>query len=356
MRKVKEFFFRIGRFIKRHKSSTILITLAVLIGGFFIWDSLSARNPIVPDITIKQKPKEEKVRAPISGRYTNKERAARKPMAVVIENHPDSRPQSGINKASLIYETFAEGGITRWLAIFQEEDVTEIGPVRSARNYFVEWALGFNSLFAHVGGSSDALDLIAKYKALDLNQFSLGSYFWRDNKRYSPHNVYTTTDKLREAAKSKNYAIEDTSIPSFQFKDDPKESDRPDALSFVVNFNPNFAVTWTYDKKNNQFLRSMLGKKQVDRVTGEQFVAKNVIVEFSDFSYGTTRAGEQSTKIRTTGTGKAIFYVDGKKTIGTWKRTGQSSAPKFFDDAGKEVVLNGGTTWVEVVPTGTIVQ
>ena len=356
MQKVKEFFLRIGRFIKRHKAATILVTLAILLGGFFIWDSFPASGGIVPDITIKQKPKEERVRAPISGRLTSKDRAERKPMAVVIENHPDSRPQSGINKASLVYETFAEGGITRWLAVFQEEDVAEIGPVRSARNYFVEWALGFNALFAHVGESSDALDLISKYKVLDLNQFSLGSFFWRDNKRYSPHNVYTTTDKLREAAKSKKYATEDSKVPSFMFKDDPKESDRPESLSFVVNFNPNFAVTWTYDKKNNQFLRSMAGKKQVDRVTSEQFAAKNVIVEFSEFTYGTTRTGEQSTKIRTTGTGKAIFYIDGKRTAGKWERSGVTSAPRFFDESGKEVVLNGGTTWVEVVPTGTVVQ
>lgn len=356
MQKVKEFFLKSGCFIKRHKAATILVTLAILIGGFFIWDSFSASGGVVPDITIKKKPKEERVRAPISGRLTTKDRTERKPMAVVIENHPDSRPQSGINKASLVYETFAEGGITRWLAIFQEEDVAEIGPVRSARNYFVEWALSFNALFAHVGGSSDALDLIIKYKVLDLNQFSLGKFFWRDSKRYSPHNVYTTTDKLREAARSKGYATEDSKIPSFMFKDDPKESDRPEALSFVVNFNSNFAVTWTYDKKGNQFLRSMAGKKQVDRVTGEQFAAKNIVIEFSEFSYGTTRTGEQSTKIRTTGTGKAIFYIDGKRTTGTWSRSGQTSAPRFFDDAGKEVVLNGGTTWVEVVPTGTVVQ
>lgn len=356
MQKVKDFFLRIGRLIKRHKAATILVTLAILVGGFFVWDSFSASGGIVPDITIKQKPKEERVRAPLSGRLTSKDRAERKPMAVVIENHPDSRPQSGINKASIVYETFAEGGITRWLAVFQEEDVAEIGPVRSARSYFVDWVLSFNALFAHVGGSSDALDLISKYKVLDLNQFSLGSFFWRDNKRYAPHNVYTTTDKLRAAAKSKGYSTEDSKVPSFMFKDDAKESDRPESFSFVVNFNPNFAVTYTYDKKNNQFLRQVAGQKQVDRVTGEQFAAKNVIAQFSDFSYGTTRTGEQSTKIRTTGSGKAIFYIDGKRTTGTWQRSTQSSAPRFFDETGKEVVLNGGTTWVEVAPTGTVVN
>jgi len=285
-----------------------------------------------------------------------KEKTTRKPMAVVIENHPDARPQSGLNQASLVYETFAEGGITRFLAIFQEEDVAELGPVRSARTYFVDWALSHAALFAHVGGNIDALDMITRYKVLDLNQFAFGSYFWRDPKRYAPHNVYTTTDKLREAAKSKNYATEDSNISSYQFKDDVSQEERPVDFSFVVNFNPNFAVTWAYAKKDNQFLRSILGQKQIDRVTGKQLEAKNVVVMFTGFSYGTTRLGEQKTNIVTTGSGNAVFYIDGKKTAGTWKRSGQSSPTRFYDSSGAEIKLNAGTTWIEVAPAGTTIN
>lgn len=354
--KIKEFFKRIWGFIKKHKWSVLLVVLAIFVSGFFLWDSFSAQlNLKLPEITTKPK-KVEKFRAPLSGLMVEKDKTTRKPMAVVIENHPDSRPQSGLNKASIVYETFAEGGITRFLAIFQEQDVSEIGPVRSARTYFVEWALSYAALFAHVGGNIDALDMIAEYKALDLNQFSLGNFFWRDQKRYAPHNVYTTTDKLREAAKSKNYPIEDSNISSYQFKDDLGQEERPVPFSFVVNFNPNFAVTWTYDEKNNHFTRSILGQKQTDRVTGEQLAAKNVIVMFTDFSYGTTRLGEQKTNITTTGSGNAIFFVDGKKTTGTWRRSGQSSPTKFYDGSGTEIKLNAGTTWIEVAPVGTAIN
>jgi hypothetical protein len=113
----------------------------------------------------KLKPKKiELYRAPLSGRMVEKEKTTRKPIAVVVENHPDARPQSGLNDAALVFETFAEGGITRFLAVFQENDVANIGPVRSARPYFVEWATSLKALFAHVGGNIDALDLISSKK------------------------------------------------------------------------------------------------------------------------------------------------------------------------------------------------
>lgn len=352
---MKQTFKRFVNFIKKHKWSSLVVLIAILVASVIIWDSFSANSNFNPtDITIKKKQKEEKVRAPISGRLIDEERAKRKPIAVVIENHPDSRPQSGLNQASMIIETFAEGGITRFLAFFQEEDVAEIGPVRSARPYFVDWAHSYNALFAHVGGNSDALSMIQTLKVLDLNQFNFGNYFWRDSKRAAPHNVYSTTEKLLAAAKSKKYPTTDENIPAFSFKDDAKPEERPADFTFRVNFNANFAVSYYYSKTENIFLRSIAGAKHTDRA-GEQIKAKNVVVGFSDFAPGTSTAGEQMTKIRTTGSGKAIFYVDGNKSEGTWKRD-NGKIMRFYTTAGEELKLNGGTTWVEFVPTGTVVN
>lgn len=356
MEKIRGFFSKIYQFLKRHKWSALLVLLAIITAGFFLWDSFTAKSDFsLGDLNLRPK-KETKVRAPLSGRMVTEEQAKRKPMAVVIENSPDARPQSGLNQASLIFETFAEGGITRFLVIFQEEDVAEIGPVRSARNYFVEWAKSYNALFAHVGGSSDALALIKKLNVLDLNQFAFGSYFWRDSKRYAPHNVYTTTEKLIAAANSKNYPTTDENIAAFSFKDDLKAEERPVASSFTVAFNASFAPTYTYNPTENNYVRSMSGVTQTDRNTKETIKAKNVIVCFSDFSYGKTSTGEQSTKIRTTGTGNAIFFIDGLKTTGTWKRSSDSTITRFYDTEGAEVKLNAGTTWVEFAPSGTAVK
>lgn len=357
MQKIKDGFVKFWGFIRKHKWSVSLVIMAFLVGGFFVWDSLTA-GTFSPngEITLKPK-KEEKFRAPLSGVLVEKERTERKPIAVMVENHPDARPQSGLNQAALVYETFAEGGITRFLAIFQENDVLEIGPVRSARPYYVNWAESYKAIYAHVGGNIDALDLIGKIKNFyDINQFAFGNYFWRATKKYAPHNVYTTTGKLIEAAKSKGYPVTDNAISAYSFKDDEEEGKRPVDFSFLVNFNSTFAVTWTYQAKTNEFIRFMQGKVQTDSVTKEQIKAKNVIIMFSDFSYGTTRLGEQATKIRTTGSGNAIFYIDGAKTTGIWKRTEGANPTRFYAVDGTEIILNAGTTWIEVAPTGTAVQ
>jgi len=343
-------------FIKRHKWSISLILLATLIIGFFVYDSLTGGTFTPGETPLKKKPVETRVPAPLSGLLTEPERAQRTPLAVVIENHPEARPQSGLNKASLVYETFAEGGITRFLAVFQEEDVADIGPVRSARVYFVEWANSHKAFFAHVGGNSDALDLIQKFKVYDINQFYFGNYFWRDAKRYAPHNVYTTTDKLRAAGQSKSYPVTNAKNQSLIFKKQASEAERPVDFSLKINFNTSFAVTWSYSQKDNNFKRSMLGAKQVDKNTGEQVVAKNILIGFSDFSNGKSRTGEQKVNIRTTGSGSAIMYIDGVKSSGTWKRPSQDSLIRFYDTSGSEVKLNPGTTWIEFVPTGTAVN
>ena len=358
MQKVSDFFKRVGKFLWKHKWSALLIILALGVAGFFLWDSFSASNNISFDpLNLKKpKPAPTTVRAPLSGRMVSEEQAKRKLVAVVIENSPEARPQSGLNDASLVFETFAEGGITRFLVFFQENEPKEIGPVRSARAYFVKWATAYKALYAHVGGSSEAFDLIASLKTLDINQFYFGNYFWRDTKRLAPHNVYTTLKKLYDAAKSKGYPVTDDAIPAFQFKDDAAEADRSSDFSFTVWFNNSFATTYTYSQKDNAYYRSMSKVKQADKNTGAQVVAKNIIVAFTDFSYGTTRTGQQSTKIRVSGSGKITYFIDGMAKEGTWKAPNETTPMRFYDATGSELKLNAGTTWVEVVPTGTAVK
>jgi hypothetical protein len=127
--------------------------------------------------------------------------AEKRPLGVIIENHGDARPQSGLNNADLIYETVAEGGITRFLAIFHSTPASEIGPVRSARDYFAELANEWGVLFAHVGGSDEVLAQLAQkqYKNIDsLNEFFFGKYFRRVKTRAAPHNTYTSHSELNQ--------------------------------------------------------------------------------------------------------------------------------------------------------------
>lgn len=296
------------------------------------------------------------MQAPLSGLLVEPSVATQTPIAIVVENHPDARPQSGLNNADLVFETFAEGGITRFLAIYQSQaDPQEIGPVRSARPYFVEWAQSYNAFFAHVGGSSDGLALIKKLNVFDINQFGFAGSFWRDSKRYAPHNVYTTLAKLRQAAASRKYQAQNTSLTAFTFKTEPKLEARPQANSFRVIFNNLFAVTYSYAPQDNYYYRAIAGTSQKDRPTGAQVRAKNVVVCYSDFSNGFSSTGEKKVNIRTTGTGKASFFVDGVRTEGSWTR-GSGSAIKFLNADGSELKLNPGTTWVDFVPQATVVK
>lgn len=353
---MKKWGVALWNFLKRHRWSVLLTCLALAVAGFFIWDSFSASNGGEPGLG-KLRPKPIKtVAAPISGLQVAPEVITKKPIAVVIENHPDARPQSGLSKADLVYETFAEGGITRFLAVFQSQEPKEIGPVRSARTYFVDWASSYKALYAHVGGNIDALDMIPSSALYDLNQFYNGSYFWRDTSRYAPHNVYTTMAKLYSAAGKRNYPVTDSAVPAFSFKKELKSEERPATFKFTVNFNSSFAVTWTYDSKTNRFMRSILGVSQKDKTTGEQIGVKNVMIGFTEISYGKTRYNEQAVRIRTTGTGSAIYYIDGKRYTGTWRRNTKSDILRFYDLTGSEVKLNPGTTWVEFVPSGTTVN
>ena len=352
--KIKNFFSKSVVFIKKHIWSIVLVFLALIAGGFFVWDSYTATIDFDSSFIMPQKKEPELFAAPYSGRMVEKNILEKRPIAVMIENHPDARPQSGLNDADIIYETIAEGGITRFLAIYHSRESNLIGPVRSARPYYVEWADSYNALYAHVGGSREAISLINKLGIADLNQFYLGKYFWRDPGRWAPHNVYTTTEKLRQAAKSKKYETNLTDIRGYLFKDDIAEDLRPESQKFTVNFNYNYAPTYSYSSKCNCYTRSILGTTQTDKKSQKKITTQNVIVVFSNLS-STYLRGTAYTSITTTGSGVAYIYRDGVKITGTWKRTAGKPI-RFYDSGAGEVILNRGRTWIDIVAKGTIVK
>ena len=199
----------------------IIIPLIFLISGLvFLWYT-NSKSKFANNNPSSTKHQEILVPA-INGFLVSPEIAQKRPLAVIVENHPDARPQSGLGEADIVYETLAEGGITRFLAIFQTREVKSIGPVRSARDYFAEIANDFGALFAHVGGSDEVLlELQNKhYKNLDdINQFYQASFFERIKLRPAPHNVYTSTEKLRDYLDSKNLN-KDNSFAGWLFEDE----------------------------------------------------------------------------------------------------------------------------------------
>ncbi len=339
---------KIKGFISQYRISVIIILAAIVVAIGTTW-YLLGKDISFNAPTLKLTPKETRVEAPLTGELVDPSLAARRALAVVIENSPDARPQSGYNDADIVYETLAEGGITRTLAIFQSKDAKEIGPVRSARDYFIEWLSEYNGIFSHVGGSSVALGIIANDNIPDLNQFYNGSYYWRANDRYAPHNVYTTTEKLYAAATANKMDITGAPKP-FSFKKEAEEKDRPATQTVTVNFSgPLFQVVYNYDPKTNSYLRSVAGEAAKDKNSGVQIAPKNVIVEYTSVVPYINDEGAQGVRIGTA-SGKGVFFQDGVAKEMTWTKASRSARTVYKDLQGVEIQFNRGQTWIEVVP------
>ncbi len=284
--------------------------------------------------------------------YASKEQSTRHPLAVMVENHPDARPQSGLSGASIVYEAITEGGITRFMAIFAPRDVSEIGPIRSARLFFMDWLKEYDAFYAHAGGNEDALANISKYNILDLNHSA--KYFYRDNKGKSvasEHTLYSSTEKLYEYAKSKKFDISSSNFTKMTFKNDAPTVEPPKNVEIDFSNNPSYAVKWTYDSSKNEYLRFMNGQEHKDRTTSKQLTAKNIVIQTVSRTLDPTGSyGSQNWIFKTTGSGDATILMDGKTTKATWKKASLTDRTKFYDEAGAEIKFNRGSFWYEIVP------
>ncbi len=275
------------------------------------------------------------------------------PVAVMVENHTAARPQPGLDKANIVYEVLAEGGITRFMAVYTlTSAIAEIGPVRSARPYYVDWARGYNAMYAHIGGSPKALSRIASTGIFDFNQFFNSQYFWRDKSRdvASEHTLYTSSKLLALALIDKKAPTEGSYTP-WKYKPEAASSERPSSQHLAINFSSfSYKVDYEYDPVNNDYVRSVAEKPHVMR-DGTQLRAKNVVV------LTVKRRLEEPVKdnhgrleMDTVGEGAARFFLDGKEFKGTWKKTSPQDPIQLLLEDGLELQLNPGQTWVEVVP------
>jgi len=266
------------------------------------------------------------------------------PHASMIDNQADARPWSGISKASLVIESPVEGGITRLLAFFDATTtVPEIGPVRSARPYFVDWAKGWGALYFHVGGSPDALSMIKSFGKDfgDVNEMFRGFTFWRSS-RAAPHNVYTSSDRMNAIQTSLGFASSTAKV-AWHFQDSATSTTRADGANARVQYGGSYSITWQYDPTQNAYVRKQNNKNQLEK-DGTPIVAKNVVVIKTDAtvldSYGRLR-------IRTTGSGQAVGYRDGNRYVISWHRFANEPM-RFEGEDGTEFLFARGNTWIQV--------
>ena len=285
----------------------------------------------------------------INGIKSSPEVAQIRPISIMIENHPDSRPQSGLSEADVVYEVLAEGGITRFEALYQTNVAKYIGPVRSARDYFAQIADEWGAIYAHVGGSNEVIQEIKDgvyTRISDANQYYNGDYFERITSRAAPHNVYTSIDQLRKLATDHKFNLQG-SFESWLFKDDSARSSAATYISMSFSTSE-FDVNYTFDGASNTYKRFMAGAPHADAATGKQILAKSVVVQLVDVTE-VPNDPLKHVNIDMTGGGKAYVFEDGGITAGTWAKT--NSRTIFYDSTGNEIKFNRGPLWLELVPS-----
>lgn len=325
------------------------------LGGAAAYRAHLARRPPPPP------PEPPKFYSPLTGELTTEELTKRRPVAVMIDNHPDSRPQSGLDQAGLVYEVLAEGGITRYFAVYLDQAVPEVGPVRSARDYFLDLAMELDALYVHCGQSPQAEEEIPAFNINDINlEFNVPARFsWRASDRQSPHNLYTSYERTMGAAAEKKYRTTTSGQPRELFKRDPALAPTGAAATEVTIPYPKgyegYVVSWKHDPATGLYSRFVKGRPYLDKPTGRQLTTPNIIVQ-----YVRSEAIPKDPKLRINvyfvGEGRAQLFLKGVAVEAKWKKASREAPTVFTDAQGHPLVLVPGQTWIEVVPLETKVD
>jgi hypothetical protein len=273
----------------------------------------------------------------------------------MVDDLGPARPQSGFSEASVVWHAPAEGGIPRYLMVFGAGSPTAIGPVRSARYYYIAWAAEWRALYVHAGGSPQALQTLRTkgrgQLVYDADEFRYGrAYLWRVRTRSSPHNLYTDGEHLQRLARVVG-ATEPPAGPVWQFAADAPLSARPTGGRIEVAYPAN-KVRYDYDRRTNTYLRSVSRERaQVDAATGKRVAPKNVVIlrmRFGPLKDGSPAKHRLEADV--VGTGKAWIATNGRTIAGTWRKDSLTEPTLLFDAGGKPVTLTVGQTFVQVVP------
>lgn len=345
-----------GNWFKQHKKLTIIISIvAVLLisGGvtaFFLLNQKPAEQAKVAN-TSKKKAEPEPVHyySLLTGNEVESREATTQPVtAIMIENSPDARPQSGLKDSGVVFEAIAEGGITRFLVLYQEQKPQLIGPVRSVRMYYVDWLAAFNASVAHVGGSAAALAEVRNGNYRDIDQFFNAGTYWRATDRYAPHNVYTSFKNIDALNAAKGYTSSE--FTGFSRKDS-KASKTPNATTIDVTISSAlYNSHYAYNAETNTYDRSQGGAAHTDR-EGGQISPRVVVVMKVDETTVMEDGWRQN--IQAIGSGAAYIFQDGTVQEVTWTKRGRADQIVFTDSEGKSVSLARGQTWLTAVPNGS---
>lgn len=320
----------------------LTITLSVLILG------CENKNTSIDDISEKKSSESSPHHSYYTGEECSDSANDEIPFMVMIENSSEARPQSGLSQADIIYETSAEAGIPRFIALFHKNAPSVIGPVRSVRPYFISIAKEYGLPFAHCGGSAEALTTISSTPTLNsINEITNGAYFWRDASKTAPHNLYTSSENIKKYITDKGFKI--TKSPFLTFDSifyDNKEFKTSNSLRIVIN--KYYNTSYTYNE--GLYKKSMDDKESMDSFNNMPLTFSNIVIQKTSIIQS---ADNIHLDIKLIGKGEGYVLSKGKVIDITWSKSSDDSRTILYDKDGNEIPLSPGKTIWHVIDNST---
>ena len=343
--------------MKNKKSMILLIILAILViiaGGLLIYKIVNKEKtvPVIEEGTNSDS--EESKDIVVQQNKVKIFSGTDRPIAVMIDNHSGAWPQANLNKAYMVYEIIVEGGETRLMALFKGQDLDKIGPVRSSRHYFLDYALENDAIYVHHGWSPQAQSDIATLGVNNINGIQeSSSSFWRVKDKSAPHNLFTSTESILKIAERKGYSktSDKKSVLNYVSNEVEMPSTAVNATSVTIPHSNLQTVKYEYDEQSKTYKRYARNKLQTDYITGEPVTTKNIIITMCDNYTLTDSENKGRQGLKNIGTFKGYYITDGKAIEIQCTKNTRDEQTVYKDLNGKEIEVNDGNTFVNICPT-----
>ena len=343
--------------MKNKKSTILLIILAVLViiaGGLLIYKIINREKtvPVIEEGTnVDSKDSENLV---VQQNKVKIFSGTDRPIAVMIDNHSGAWPQANLDKAYMVYEIIVEGGETRLMALFKGQNLDKIGPVRSSRHYFLDYALENDAIYVHHGWSPQAQSDITTLGVNNINGIQeSSSNFWRVKDKSAPHNLFTSTESILKIAERKGYSKTSNkkSVLNYVANEVQLPATAVSATSVTIPHSNLQTVKYEYDEQTKTYKRYARNKLQSDYITGEPVTTKNIIITMCDNYTLEDKENKGRQGLKNIGTFKGYYITEGKAIEIQCTKNARDEQTVYKDLNGKEIEVNDGNTFVNICPT-----
>lgn len=336
----------------------ILIILILVAGGIMAYKIIKDKENKEEMNKQEENQTENIITAPVEEKKVQIFNGNDRPIAVMIDNHNLAWPQGGLNNAYLVYEIIVEGGETRLMALFKGVDVSKIGPVRSARHYFLDYAMENDAIYTHFGWSPQAERDIKQYSVNNINGITESSTnFWRTRDKSAPHNVATSTASILKIAEAKGYKTKSIKKSVLNYvTNEVKLEDGISVTKVTIPHSNLQTVRYEYDEENQIYKRFARNRAQTDWDTGNSVTTKNIIITFCD-NYTLDDAENKGRQgLDNIGTFDGYYITNGKAIKIKCIKEARNLQTKYQDLEGNEIDVNDGNTWINICPKNAKVE